>query len=73
MSEQGEGGARRGGLGPDIGKTFDRAYPGVVGMVMNEILDEQDEAGSLCEFVESDGEYFTAEEGDAGEGMDVGE
>lgn len=49
--------------GLKLGKTFDKAYPGIADMVMNEMLDEQDEAGSLCDFVEDDEEeYFTAEE-----------
>ena len=40
--------------GPDLRKIFDKSYPAVAHMVMNEILDERDDVGSLCDFVEED-------------------
>ena len=49
--------------GPDLGKTFDKNYPAVAEMVVNKILDERDEVGSLTDFVDDDDVYFTADEG----------
>ncbi|KAF1967179.1 hypothetical protein BU23DRAFT_660642 [Bimuria novae-zelandiae CBS 107.79] len=42
---------KRRDYGLDITTTFDRRYPLVAEMVENEKLDEQDDAGSLCDFV----------------------
>ncbi|KAF2444146.1 hypothetical protein P171DRAFT_521525 [Karstenula rhodostoma CBS 690.94] len=42
------------GCGPDITKSFDRQYPLISEMVENWMLDEEDDAGSLCDFVTAD-------------------
>ena len=49
------------GLG--LGKTFDKNYPAVSEMVVNGMLDERAEVGSLAGFVDDDDVYFTADEG----------
>ncbi|KAK7179223.1 hypothetical protein PSPO01_14741 [Paraphaeosphaeria sporulosa] len=48
------GNRRRRVGGPDITKSFDKQYPLIAERVENEMLDEADDAGSLCEFVTAD-------------------
>ena len=41
-------------IGPNISKGFDRCCPLVVEMVNNNVLDEEDDVGSLVDFVTDD-------------------
>lgn len=55
---------RRGFCGLDITKSFDCQYPLIAEMVENQMLDDEDDMGSLCDFV-------TADEWSDGDNMDV--
>lgn len=47
---------RNGNFGPDITTSFDRQYPRITEMFETHMLDAQDDAGSLCDFVVDDNE-----------------
>ncbi|KAJ4344372.1 uncharacterized protein N0V89_012112 [Didymosphaeria variabile] len=57
-------GRPRMGRGPDITSSFDHRYPHIAELLEDKMLDEQDDAGSLCDFVATD-------EGSDGGDMDV--
>jgi hypothetical protein len=42
------------GHGPNITASFDKQYPHIAELIENQMLDEQDDAGSLCEFITAD-------------------